>query len=117
MKESKGRRLSEVVKRVARRGKAEARRLHELARSPDVPWVSRILILLAFLYLICPIDLIPDFIPVVGFADDVVIVGGLLMLALLLMPRRKKEKIADTLARKAGDETATAHSDSRTARP
>lgn len=41
----------------------------------DVPWGSIAAIGAALAYLICPFDLIPDFIPVVGLLDDMVVIG------------------------------------------
>ena len=41
-----------------------------------------LILLLALLYIICPIDLIPDFIPVAGWVDDVVVGAGALGYAL-----------------------------------
>ncbi len=49
--------------------------LRRLATDPQVPRSVRIRVLLLLIYLASPIDLIPDFIPVVGFADDAVIVA------------------------------------------
>lgn len=50
------------------------RLLRRLAADPTLPQGVRIRLLLLVGYLISPIDLIPDFIPVVGYADDAVIV-------------------------------------------
>jgi uncharacterized membrane protein YkvA (DUF1232 family) len=50
------------------------RLLRRLAADPQLPRGVRIRLLLLVGYLISPIDLIPDFIPVVGYADDAVIV-------------------------------------------
>lgn len=44
--------------------------LYYAAKSPDVPKSSKMIIVGALSYLIFPVDLIPDFIPVVGLADD-----------------------------------------------
>lgn len=40
----------------------------------------RILVVALLLYLVCPVDLVPDFIPVIGYADDVLVVAGVLRL-------------------------------------
>lgn len=76
------------------------RRLHEIARSlrqhlalytafyrdPRTPWLARCLLGVALAYLALPFDLIPDFLPVIGHLDDVIIVPGLILLALRLVP-------------------------------
>ena len=45
----------------------------------EIPWYSIAAIILGFLYLISPIDLVPDMIPVLGQIDDVVIIRWILM--------------------------------------
>lgn len=47
---------------------------------------GKVLLGLAIGYLLLPFDLIPDFIPVIGHLDDVVIVPGLIYLALKMIP-------------------------------
>ena len=49
--------------------------LRRLAADPDLPRGVRIRLVLLLGYLVLPIDLIPDFIPVLGFADDAIIVA------------------------------------------
>ena len=56
-------------------------------KHPQTPWVAKLFLGMAVGYLVLPFDLIPDFIPVIGQLDDVVIIPVLLYLALLLIPR------------------------------
>lgn len=51
------------------------RLLHRLASDPTVPRGVRIRLVLLLAYLALPLDLVPDFIPVIGYADDVIIVA------------------------------------------
>jgi uncharacterized membrane protein YkvA (DUF1232 family) len=51
---------------------------HRLARDPTLPRSLRVRLWLLLAYLASPIDLVPDFIPVIGYADDVVIVAVVL---------------------------------------
>jgi uncharacterized membrane protein YkvA (DUF1232 family) len=53
---------------------------------PQTPLFAKILLGLALAYLLLPFDLIPDFIPVLGQLDDVLIVPGLIYLALKMIP-------------------------------
>ena len=54
---------------------------------PETPKLAKWCLYLGLAYLASPIDLIPDFIPVLGHFDDLLIVGGLLALARALTPR------------------------------
>ena len=54
------------------------RLLRSLARDPTLPKGVRRRLSLAVIYLALPIDLVPDFIPVIGYADDLIIVGVVL---------------------------------------
>jgi uncharacterized membrane protein YkvA (DUF1232 family) len=49
--------------------------LRRLAADPELPRGVRVRLGLLLVYLILPIDLIPDFIPVIGYADDAIIVA------------------------------------------
>jgi uncharacterized membrane protein YkvA (DUF1232 family) len=54
--------------------KREVYALYFAARDPRVPWHAKALAALVVAYALSPIDLIPDFIPVLGYVDDLVIV-------------------------------------------
>jgi uncharacterized membrane protein YkvA (DUF1232 family) len=56
------------------------------ARDPRVPWYARALAFCVAGYAISPLDLIPDFIPVVGLVDDVIIVPLGIVVVLRLIP-------------------------------
>jgi uncharacterized membrane protein YkvA (DUF1232 family) len=56
-------------------------------RDPRVPFKARLAIVLAVGYFFSPIDLIPDFIPVIGQLDEVVIVSALTAFAIRSMPK------------------------------
>jgi uncharacterized membrane protein YkvA (DUF1232 family) len=51
------------------------RLLRRLAADPALPRGVRVRLLLLLAYLLMPIDLVPDFIPVIGYADDAIIVA------------------------------------------
>jgi len=53
---------------------------------PRVPWYVKMLTLLVIAYVISPIDIIPDFIPVIGLLDDVILVPIAITLVMKLMP-------------------------------
>jgi uncharacterized membrane protein YkvA (DUF1232 family) len=66
--------------------KRELRVYQLLLRDPCTPTAAKLLLGLAVGYALLPFDLIPDFLPVIGHLDDVVIVPGLVFLALKLIP-------------------------------
>ncbi|WP_442776653.1 YkvA family protein [Sphaerotilus montanus] len=55
-------------------------------RDPRTPWLARALAWLVVAYALSPIDLIPDFIPVLGYLDDLLLLPGLIWLTLRLLP-------------------------------
>jgi uncharacterized membrane protein YkvA (DUF1232 family) len=71
---------------LARRLKAETLALYFAARDPRTPWLARLLVAGLVAYALSPIDLIPDFVPVLGFLDDVVILSVGVALALRMIP-------------------------------
>ena len=60
--------------------------MHFAARDPRLPWTVRLLALLVAAYALSPIDLIPDFIPVLGLLDDLVLVPLGVALVMRLTP-------------------------------
>ncbi len=56
------------------------------ARDRRVPWAARLMALLVAGYALSPIDLIPDFVPVLGLLDDLLLVPGGVWFALRLVP-------------------------------
>jgi len=64
----------------------DAHALYLASRDPRVPWYAKVLAAAVAGYALSPIDLIPDFIPVFGLLDDLVIVPVGLMLVVWLVP-------------------------------
>lgn len=74
-------------KRRARKLKVETHALYLACRHPAVPWYAKGFAALVVAYAFSPIDLIPDFIPVLGYLDDLVLVPLGVALALRMIPR------------------------------
>jgi uncharacterized membrane protein YkvA (DUF1232 family) len=55
---------------------------------PQTPWLPKWISVFVVAYALSPIDLIPDFIPVLGYLDDVIILPLGILLAIRLMPAR-----------------------------
>jgi uncharacterized membrane protein YkvA (DUF1232 family) len=70
----------------ARAIKRDVHALYLAARDPRVPWYAKATAACVAAYALSPIDLIPDFIPVLGYLDDVVIVPMGIMLAVRMIP-------------------------------
>lgn len=60
--------------------------LYLAGRDPRVPWYAKALALLVAAYALSPIDLVPDFIPVLGYLDDLILVPLGILLVVRLIP-------------------------------
>lgn len=70
----------------ARRLKLDIVALWIAARDPRVPWQAKALAGAVAAYALSPIDLIPDFIPILGYVDDLLIVPAGIWLAVRMIP-------------------------------
>ena len=75
------------LKAINERFKLELHVYRLIFSDPRTPRAAKWLLGAAIAYAISPVDLIPDFIPVLGYFDDLVIVPTLVILALKLVPR------------------------------
>jgi uncharacterized membrane protein YkvA (DUF1232 family) len=69
------------------------------ARDPRVPWRAKAVAGAVAAYALSPVDLIPDFIPVLGYLDDLIIVPAGILLALWLIPATVVEELRAEAAR------------------
>lgn len=76
----------ERLKQQARRLKIELFAIHLACRDPRVPWYTKVFAICIVGYAFSPIDLIPDFIPILGYLDDLIIVPFGIMLVLKMIP-------------------------------
>ena len=86
-----------------RRLKNETLALYLALKHPRTPWYVKLFIALLVLYAVSPIDFIPDFIPVLGYLDDLVIIAGGFSLALRMVPAEVLRECRE----QAGSETET----------
>ncbi len=86
--------------------KKETFALYLACRHPRVPWYAKVLALIVVGYALSPIDLIPDFIPVLGYLDDMVLIPLGIMIVIRMIPaevlaecRHKAEAIVGRVTR------------------
>ena len=72
------------------------------ARDPRVPWYAKAVALAVAAYALSPIDLIPDFIPVLGYLDDLIIVPLGILLVVKLIPAELMAEFRAEAARREG---------------
>jgi uncharacterized membrane protein YkvA (DUF1232 family) len=70
----------------ARRAKRDVLALRLGARDPRVPWHAKALAAATAAYALSPIDLIPDFVPVLGYLDDALLLPALVVMTVGLIP-------------------------------
>jgi uncharacterized membrane protein YkvA (DUF1232 family) len=97
------------IKTWARKLKRDSHAIYLASRDPRVPWYAKALAIAVAAYALSPIDLIPDFIPVIGYLDDLFIVPLGIWLVVSLIPdeimvecRAKADAAAQRPVSKAG---------------
>src|SRR5215211_6731905 len=93
------------LKARARLLKNEAYAVYLAAKDPRTPWYAKALIFFVVAHTFSPIDLIPDFIPVLGYLDDLIITPGGLWLAVRMIPPEVLAEARATAATRGVDKT------------
>lgn len=75
-----------TIKQRARSLKAETYALYLAARHPATPWYAKLLVAGIVAYALSPIDLIPDFVPVLGYLDELILLPLAIALAIRMIP-------------------------------
>lgn len=90
-------------KQWAKKLKTDTYALFLAYKDPRVPWYAKVFVAITVGYALSPIDLIPDFIPILGYLDDLILIPLGISLALKMIPkevmiecREKAEKIIGT---------------------
>ena len=95
--------MIERLKARARALKNEAFAVYLAAKDPRTPWYAKALIFFVVAHTFSPIDLIPDFIPILGYLDDLIITPGGLWLAVRLIPPEVLAEARATAATRSFD--------------
>jgi len=91
------------LKKWAQNVKRDILALYLASRDPRVPWYAKALAALVAAYALSPIDIIPDFIPVLGYLDDLI----LLPLGIIAVIRLIPEDVMADLRRQAEERMLT----------
>ncbi|MBQ6946091.1 MAG: DUF1232 domain-containing protein [Ruminococcus sp.] len=76
----------------AKRLKSDIPAIFFALKDKDTPIIAKILAAITVAYALSPVDLIPDFIPVLGYLDDLLILPALAALTIKLIPKEKLEE-------------------------
>jgi len=95
--------MLEKLKARARALKTEAYAIYLAARDPRTPWYAKALVFFVVAHTFSPIDLIPDFIPILGYLDDLIITPGGIWLAVRLIPPEVLKEARATAATREVD--------------
>ena len=72
--------------------KSQVYTLYLACRDPRVPWYAKAFGAMVVAYALSPIDLIPDFVPVLGYLDDIVLIPLGIMIAMKMIPKEIMEE-------------------------
>jgi len=78
--------LINIMKEKAKKLKNEIPSIYYAYQDPNLKILPKAIIIITIGYALSPIDLIPDFIPVLGYLDDLVIIPALITLSIKLIP-------------------------------
>jgi uncharacterized membrane protein YkvA (DUF1232 family) len=76
----------QTIKMKAKKLKSEIAALYLACKRADVPWYAKLLAIIVVGYALSPIDLIPDFIPILGYLDDLLMLPLGIALVIKLIP-------------------------------
>ncbi|HEY5731396.1 MAG TPA: YkvA family protein [Anaerolineales bacterium] len=94
--------MFEDLKSRARALKNEVFAVYLAAKDARSPWYAKVIAICTVAYALSPIDLIPDFIPILGYLDDVIIVPAGIALAIRLIPADALEEARETVRQAQG---------------
>jgi uncharacterized membrane protein YkvA (DUF1232 family) len=96
--------MFEQLKSHARALKNETLAVYLAAKDPRTPWYAKAIAICTVAYAFSPIDLIPDFVPILGYLDDLIIVPLGIALAIRLIPAEVLEDARENAKQLQGPE-------------
>lgn len=97
----------ETIKKKAASLKRETTALYFAYRDARTPWYARAFSALVVAYFISPIDLVPDFIPILGYLDDLILVPLGISLAIKMIPAEVMRDARKQAAKPEANRTAS----------
>lgn len=97
--------LNSLLRGLKARARALKTEIHAIliaARDPRTPWFAKALALLVVAYAASPIDLIPDFIPILGYLDDLILLPLGILLVIRLIPPAVLDEARQTASQSQG---------------
>lgn len=95
--------MLETLKRWAKKLKSDIYALYLASTHPQTPLLAKVLIVAVVAYALSPIDLIPDFIPIIGYLDDLLLLPLGIALAIRLIPGEVWQKCKEEAKRHEGE--------------
>jgi uncharacterized membrane protein YkvA (DUF1232 family) len=80
------------LKKVSEKLKREIKVYQEVMKDPETPFIAKALLGFIVAYALSPIDLIPDFIPILGYLDNAIIIPPIFFIALKFIPKKIIDK-------------------------
>jgi len=80
------------IKAWAKSLKREVKALYVAYRRPDVPWYAKVSAAVVVCYALSPVDLVPDFVPVLGYLDDLILIPLGVWLTVRMIPEAVMEE-------------------------
>ncbi|MFM7698870.1 MAG: YkvA family protein [Limnohabitans sp.] len=84
--------MFDAIRYWAKRVKQDSIMLWFAYRHPQTPWMVKSITAVALAYALSPIDLIPDFIPVLGYLDEALLLPAMVWLAVQCLPQTVKDE-------------------------
>lgn len=91
------------LKSWARLARRDTLALYSAARDPRVPWYAKAMAMGTAAYALSPIDLIPDFVPLLGYLDDLIVLPVCIVVTVRLIPADVMEELRDEADRRLSD--------------
>ncbi len=79
--------MIEKIKKWAKKLKSDIATLYLAYKHELTPWYAKVVVIITVGYALSPVDIIPDFIPILGFVDDAILLPVFIWLSLKLIPK------------------------------